>query len=74
MLKIFLSYRRDESTGYAGRIHERLAHLYGPDSVFMDMDDIEPGTDFVKTIESQVSSCDILLALIRHANDRNGRQ
>src|SRR5689334_8256872 len=64
MPKVFISYRRDESTGYAGRIHERLARLYGTDCVFMDVDDIDPGTDFIATIESRISSCDVLLVLI----------
>jgi hypothetical protein len=62
--KIFISYRRDESTGYAGRIHEGLARVYGTDSVFMDMDDIDPGADFVRAIEDQISACDVLLVLI----------
>ena len=64
MAKIFISYRRDESTGYAGRIHERLSHIYGTHSVFMDVDDVGPGTDFVSVIEDQIASCDILLVLI----------
>jgi hypothetical protein len=61
---MFISYRRDESTGYAGRLHERLAKLYGTDSVFMDVDDIGPGADFVRFIEDRIASCDVLLVLI----------
>src|SRR5262245_51476132 len=64
MPNIFISYRRDESAGYAGRIHERLATLYGSDAVFMDFDDISPGMDFVQTIENRLSSCQVLMVLI----------
>ena len=78
MPRIFISYRRDESTGYAGRIHERLAALYGADSVFMDVDDIQPGTDFVDAIDHHISSCDALLVLIGSrwltAQDSAGRR
>ena len=62
--KVFISYRRDESTGFAGRLHERLTSLYGTESVFMDVDDIGAGADFVKTIEDQIASCNVLLVLI----------
>lgn len=64
MPTIFISYRRDESTGYAGRIHERLAGKFGTRSVFMDLDDIKPGKDFIQVIEDHIASCDFLLALI----------
>jgi hypothetical protein len=61
---VFISYRRDESAGYAGRIHERLASVLGTRAVFMDFDDISPGADFVKTIEGSLDSCDAVLVLI----------
>lgn len=64
MPKIFISYRRDESTGYAGRLHERLAARYGTGSVFMDMDDIGPGADFAQVIEQTVAACDVFIVLI----------
>jgi len=78
MPRIFITYRRDESTGYAGRIHERLANLYGTASVFMDVDDIDPGTDFVDAIENRISSCEVLLVLVGKRwltmQDSNGRR
>jgi hypothetical protein len=64
MAGVFISYRRDESAGYAGRIHERLASVLGSGSVFMDLDDINPGADFVKTIEGSLGTCDAVLVLI----------
>ena len=50
---IFISYRRDDSAGYAGRLYDRLVAHFGADIVFMDVEGIEPGTDFVKAIEGR---------------------
>lgn len=61
---IFVSYRRDDSSGHAGRLFDHLVHRFGKDRIFMDIDTIEPGEDFVTVIENAVSSCEILLAII----------
>ena len=61
---IFVSYRREDSSGHAGRLFDRLAAHFGKDRIFMDIDTIEPGEDFVTIIEEAVSSCDILIAII----------
>jgi hypothetical protein len=78
MTKLFISYRRDENTGYAGRIRERLVSLFGPGSVFMDLDDIGPGSDFVEVIDKTLASCDVLLVLVGShwigIKDSNGRR
>jgi hypothetical protein len=66
MPRIFINYRRDDSAGYAGRIHDALASTFGSDSVFIDVDDIEPGVDYVSTIEERIAGCDVMLALIGH--------
>ena len=63
-LRIFLSYRRDDSAGHAGRLYDALTARFGEANVFMDIDTIEPGVDFVRTVEEAVSSCDALIALI----------
>jgi len=62
--KVFISYRRADSEGYAGRLYDRLSSHFGKGKIFMDVDAIEPGVDFVKEIENAVNSCDVLLALI----------
>ena len=64
MARIFISYRRDDSGGWAGRLYDRLSQHFGRDNVFMDIDAIEPGLDFVEVIEQAVGSCDALIALI----------
>ena len=61
---IFLSYRRDDSAGHAGRLYDSLIRHFGEDRIFMDVDTIEPGEDFVEVIESAVASCEVLIALI----------
>lgn len=61
---IFISYRRDDSAGYAGRLYDRLAAHFGAGRVFMDVEGIEPGTDFVTAIEKAVGSCRVLIVVI----------
>ncbi len=61
---IFISYRRDDSSGHAGRLHDRLVEHFGRDRIFMDVDTIEPGEDFVTVVENAVGSCEILIAVI----------
>jgi len=61
---IFVSYRRDDSSGHAGRLFDNLADHFGKDRIFMDIDTIEPGEDFVAVIENAVGSCDVLVAII----------
>jgi formylglycine-generating enzyme required for sulfatase activity len=64
MSRIFISYRRADSAGYAGRLYDRLSQRVGQDRIFMDIDTIEPGLDFVQVIEEAVGSCDALIVLI----------
>lgn len=61
---IFISYRRDDSSGYSGRIYDRLAQHFGEDAVFRDLDDIKPGDDFVRAIRDQEKSCDAVVAVV----------
>lgn len=63
-LDIFLCYRRGDSAGHAGRLADALIDKFGPNSVFMDVDTIEPGVDFVEEIDRAVGHCDVLIALI----------
>jgi TIR domain len=61
---IFISYRRQDTAAYAGRIYDRLSAKYGEDNVFMDIDRIEPGQDFVDAINHSVAEAGVLLVLI----------
>jgi hypothetical protein len=64
MRAIFISYRREDSEGQAGRLFKDLVARFGADSVFMDVAGIEPGRDFRRVIDQQVASCGVLLAMI----------
>jgi hypothetical protein len=61
---IFISYRREDSAGWTGRLSEHLRERFGPESIFMDIDTIQPGADFTEALQTAVSSCDVLLAII----------
>ena len=78
MRAIFMSYRREDAEGQAGRLYADLVDFFGEDKVFMDVVDIEPGRDFRQAIDEQVASCGVLLALIGKdwldLKDKTGRR
>jgi hypothetical protein len=61
---IFINYRRDDAPGVAGRLYDHLARKFTRGRLFIDVDAIKPGLDFVKQLDTQVSQCDALLAVI----------
>lgn len=61
---IFISYRRDDSGGQAGRLFDRLVQRFGDAAVFRDVDDIAAGEDFVDAVQQRVASCSVLLVVI----------
>lgn len=61
--KVFISYRRQDSAAYAGRLWDVMVARFGERNVFMDVD-LEPGVDFVDRITEAVSECRILLEVI----------
>ena len=63
-MKIFISYRRDDSLAIAGRIYDRLRGHFGRGTVFMDLDAIPVGEDFREVIQDAINEADVLLALI----------
>ena len=66
--KIFISYRRSDSQWPADRLKQALAgHVADPvRDIFMDVDNIPLGVNFVDYLDSQVKQCDVLLAIIGH--------
>jgi hypothetical protein len=70
--RIFISYRRADAAGYAGRLEADLTRLLG-DRVFMDVSDIAPGTEFPKALDAELRTCGAVLVVIgpqwRHAFD-----
>ena len=64
MAGIFINYRRDDAPGVAGRLFDHLATRFSKDDLFMDVDAMKPGVDFAKQLDTQVSQCRVLLAVI----------
>lgn len=64
MGKLFISYRRADSTKDARAVYERLRRELREHEVFIDLEGIEPGEDFVAAIERHLNGCDALIVLI----------
>lgn len=64
MASIFISYRREDTGGHAGRLCDRLTDRFGSDRVFMDIQDIHPGQNFATSIEDTIATCDCVVAVI----------
>src|SRR5215831_1086415 len=73
---IFINYRREDSISIAGRLYDRLAQAFGRKSIFMDVDHIPAGVDFVIHLNNQVAACRVILVIIGplwlNAKDENG--
>lgn len=64
MAGVFISYRRSDASGYAGRLFDCLDGHFGNSVVFMDVDSIEEGSDYVEVIRSRLASCHVMIVLI----------
>jgi tetratricopeptide (TPR) repeat protein len=62
--QIFISYRREDSSGSTGRLYDRLSAHFPPNQIFIDVDNLDPGIDYFEAIEESVGSCDVLIAVI----------
>ena len=62
--KIFISYRRDDARGTAGRLKDTLGKYFGDGRVFRDIDGINAGENFQKAISDTIESADALIVLI----------
>lgn len=61
---VFISYRRADTGGYAGRLADALEARFGADRVFHDVETILPGTDFAASIHDAIASASVVLVLI----------
>jgi hypothetical protein len=62
--RIFISYRREDSAGDAGRLADYLHERFGPAHVFLDIDTIEPGADFVRVLHTALEQTVAVLVVI----------
>lgn len=78
MTKIFVSYRRVDSEGYVGRLYDHLLQHFDESELFLDVDTMKPGEDFVATIEKVIGACEALIAVIGpqwlDIRDQNGNR
>ena len=78
MSLVFISYRREDSAGFAGRLHESLERRLGEGEVFRDVDALQPGQDFVDAINARLLHCKACVVLIGRewldARDDAGRR
>src|ERR1700745_1856643 len=76
--KVFINYRREDTSPYAGRLYDRLTARFGEDQVFIDIDQIGPGEDFVEVINRKVGTSDIAIVVIGShwlsATDASGKR
>ena len=63
-MPIFISYRREDSAGYAGRLHEELAERFGAGEVFRDVDTLRAGQDFDEAIRRRLEQCNACVVMI----------
>jgi hypothetical protein len=63
-VRVFLSYRRGDAGGYAGRLTDGLLQRLGPKSVFQDVTAISPGQDYTVVIDRALADSDVALAVI----------
>jgi hypothetical protein len=75
---VFISYRRDDSRGSAGRLYDNLSDRFGPEVIFRDLDALRPGAVYGNVIHTAIAGCDALIAVIGsnwlEARDREGRR
>jgi len=64
MAKIFINYRREDSSPYVGRLVDHLELLFKDGAVFRDVNSIVPGEDFNNAIDEAILSFDYILILI----------
>jgi len=61
---IFISYRRSDTEGYAGRLKDSLTAYFGQGRVFRDVGSIEPGEDFEEKLRGTVTQAEVVIVLI----------
>ena len=62
--KIFITYRRSDTDGHAGRLHADLTKTFPQHNVFFDIGTLKAGDEFSERIEQTIHGCDVLIAVI----------
>lgn len=76
---VFISYRRSDSQHATGRLYARLAPRYlAPAEIFLDVEGIAAGADFIAALRNQLNDCQVCLVIIGpnwlSATNENGQR
>ncbi len=61
---IFISYRRDDSSGHVGRLYDALSAHFGRKRLFFDIDHIAPGQDFVQVLDDSLNRSSVMIVVM----------
>ena len=64
MTQIFISYRRQDSAAWSGRLFDTLTSRYGVDNVFLDIATLSSGRRFAEQVEAALANSDVVLIVI----------
>ncbi|SDA83728.1 TIR domain-containing protein [Algoriphagus alkaliphilus] len=62
--KIFISYRREDTSGESGRLKDKLEQIFGQENIFYDVETLEAGLNFDQSIAKALNDSKVLLAMI----------
>lgn len=62
--KIFISYRREDTSGESGRLKDKLEQIFGKENIFYDVETLEAGLNFDESIAKALNESKVLLAMI----------
>jgi hypothetical protein len=62
--KIFISYRREDTSGESGRLKDKLEQVFGQENIFYDVETLEAGLNFDESIAKALGESKVLLAMI----------
>ena len=61
---IFISYRRSDQAAFAGRLYDHLVNVFDKSTIFMDVDSIDLGLDFVEVLPDALGKCRVVIVVI----------
>jgi hypothetical protein len=61
---VFISYRREDTAAYTGRLYDSLSNHLDKDRVFRDLDTIHGGVDFVAEMIKAIDSAQAMIVVI----------
>ena len=61
---VFISYRREDASGLAGRIADRLRNRLGQKNVLFDRDDVPAAREWREVLAGRVGVCSALVVVV----------